>query len=103
MMVFATLLVLRGIASVCLYAALQPRFAAGTATATLVGVAVWGFSCLFPHTVFYAFGLEETSFFVFVLTWPLVETVASTIAGARVYRERGVGADRIAATAGRMA
>ena len=35
----------------------------------------------------YAFGLYETKMYVFVNTWPLVETVLATIAGARIYRE----------------
>ena len=87
MMVFATLLIVRGIASVWLYAAIRPRYAEGVRTAALAGVAVWGFSCLFPNVVLYAFGLYDTPTFAFVLAWPLVETVASTLAGAKVYRE----------------
>ena len=87
MMAFAGLLIVRGIASVWLYAAIRPRFGAGWRTASLAGAMIWGLSCLFPNTAMYAFGLYDTPTYWFVLTWPLIETVASTLAGAAIYRE----------------
>jgi hypothetical protein len=99
MMTFMLLLVLRSIASVWLYAAIRPRFGSGARTAALAGVVVFFLSCVFPNTAMYAFGLYETKMYVFVNTWPLVETVVATIAGARVYRETESGARAAVMTA----
>jgi hypothetical protein len=77
-----------GIVSVWLYAAIRPRYGAGVRTATTAGVAVWALSCLFPNVAMYAFGLIASARLFWLWTlWPLVESVAATIAGAWIYRE----------------
>jgi hypothetical protein len=87
MVTLAVLVVVTGIVSVWLYAAILPRYGAGIRTAVIAGTAVWGLSCLLPNIVMYAFGLYDTTLFWFASGWPLVETVVATIAGAKVYRE----------------
>lgn len=92
MLAFVATAFLTGIASVWLYAAIQPRHPAGMQTASIAGTAVWALSCLLPNIVLYAFGLFTAQLFWFSSVWPLVETVVATMAGGWVYRERPIGA-----------
>jgi hypothetical protein len=88
-----------GIVSVWLYAAIRPRYGAGTRTAAIAGIAVWALSCLVPNVTMYAFGLIASARLFWLWTaWPLIESVVSTIVGAWVYREDRV-ADRVPAAA----
>lgn len=76
-----------GIVAVWLYAAIRPRYGAGPRTAVVAGLAVWALSCLFPNLALYAFGLIGGGLFWIWTLWPLVASVAATLAGAWVYRE----------------
>ena len=77
-----------GVVAIWLYAAIRPRYGAGVRTAIVAGVAVWALSCLLPNVAMFAFGLIGTArLFWLWTTWPLVETVLATVAGAWVYRE----------------
>ena len=87
MMGFALAIVLTGIATVWLYAAIRPRYGAGPGSAIIAGVVVWLLGCLAPNLVMLAFGLYTVSLFWFASLWPLVEGVAAALAGAWVYRE----------------
>jgi len=76
----------QGIATVCLYAAIRPRFGAGPRTAVIAGSSVWFFSS-WMHLVWALF----TSVPVTVVLVPLVANlplvVLAGLAGARLYRE----------------
>ena len=81
-----------GIVTVWLYAAARPRLGAGPKAAALVGLAVW---VLYSGS-FAAFHLAIPLFDPIVplgnLAWGLVEVPLATVAGASLYRERGVDA-----------
>jgi len=92
MVALAVMMPVLGIISIWMYAAILPRYGTGARTATSVGVVVWALSCLMPNVVMYVFGLYEAKLFWFSIVWPLIESVAATIAGAKVYGVERVGA-----------
>ncbi|MBI4519687.1 MAG: hypothetical protein HY701_02525 [Gemmatimonadetes bacterium] len=73
--------------AVWLYAAIRPRFGAGTATAILAGVVLWALECFFPNIVMAAFSVLSGRLFWLATIIPLVELPLATLAGAWVYRE----------------
>ena len=77
-----------GVLTMWLYAATRPMYGGGARTASIVGLAVWALSCLFPNVAMLAFGLYTPQLFWFASLWPMVETVVATVLGARMY-ERG--------------
>ena len=76
----------QGIATVCLYAAIRPRFGAGARTAVMAGSSVW-FLTGWMHLVWALFtGVPVTVALVpIAVNLPLV--VLAGLAGARVYKE----------------
>lgn len=92
----ASLLVI-GWASVCMYAEFAVRSGRGAVTAAQTGALVWLLSCLVPNVILYSYGVMDGTFFWFASIWPLVSTVAGTIAGAAVHDGRR---QRTAAVAG---
>jgi hypothetical protein len=81
-----------GIAAVWLYAAIRPRFGSGARTAVLAGLAVWVMAHLWSG-VYLGMGFQGliTERLAFLpVAWGLVEAPVATLAGAWIYRERGI-------------
>ncbi len=76
-----------GIVALWLYAAMQPRFAAGAGTATRAAVAAWFLNTLLPAVAFVNLGIYSFNLSVLTSVWGLVETVIAVIVGARLYRD----------------
>lgn len=80
-----------GIMVVWLYAAIRPRFGAGTRTAAITAAFVWLF-----FTVMWggltAMGLFEHGDFLKMAAWGVVQVFAATFAGAWLYKEGEGGA-----------
>lgn len=76
-----------GVAAVWLYAAIRPRYGAGPRTALLAGGAVWLLALAVPLVGFRAAGIVPGTVFWVWMAVGLVEMLAGTLAGARVYRE----------------
>ena len=76
----------QGIATLCLYAAIRPRFGAGPKTATIAGSSVW-FLTGWMHLLWALFrGVPVTlALLPIAVNLPLV--VLAGLAGARVYKE----------------
>ena len=76
-----------GIAAIWLYAAIRPRYGPGAATALRAGFAVW----LFVHATFSlaagAMDLLPQKIMLVSALWSLPATLASTLAGASLYKE----------------
>ncbi len=84
---FAAYDLLKGIATVWIYAAIRPRFGAGARTAALAGLAVWFLTVPVP-----LLGLIPMEFFGrrFAVLWSIYDIVPMVIAavvGAWLYRE----------------
>jgi hypothetical protein len=81
-----------GVAAVWLYAAIRPRFGPGARTAVLAGLAVWVMAHLWSG-VYLGMGFQGliTERLAFLpVAWGLIEAPVATLAGAWIYRERGV-------------
>lgn len=80
---------LLGIALVCFYAAVRPRFGPGPKTAVITGLAVWfvvwflGFGGTLLSDMF------PSSLVVITLIWEFFEVPIATLAGAWLYKEEG--------------
>ena len=68
------------------YAAIQPRFGAGPATAVRAGVVVW-LSALLQYLAMTFMGMWAWSYFVTGAISFLVLTIVASIAGAMLYTE----------------
>ena len=77
-----------GIALIWVYAAIRPRFGAGSMTAIYAGLAVWFIGVLIPNTGFmvvaHLFGKHLA---LYTTAGGLVETLAGALAGAALYKE----------------
>ena len=87
-MVFFTLWgFIQGLLSVWLYAVLRDRFGAGPRTAILVGLVVWVFAWAYPNLSFGFMNMTPWRLVCIGLIWSLIETPATTVLGAWLYRE----------------
>jgi hypothetical protein len=76
----------QGIATVCLYAAIRPRFGAGPRTAAIAGISVW-FLTSWMHLLWALFTAVPPSVALVPLVVNLPLVVISGLAGARLYKE----------------
>ncbi len=76
-----------GIFTVCLYAAIRPRFGPGPKTAILAGLSVWFLTALWPAVGFAAMGLFPLRLLVIGIVWGFFELPLAALAGAWLYRE----------------
>jgi hypothetical protein len=74
------------IVMVFLYAAIRPRFGAGTGTAILAGVTIW-FVMMLSAVADAIIGLVPLSLILVAGIWGIVEFAIAAVAGAWVYRE----------------
>jgi len=75
-----------GIAAVWTYAAIRPRFGAGTRTAVYAGLITWVFVCL-PSIAQTLGGLFPPNLTLYLNALGLVTSVVATVAGAALYKE----------------
>ena len=76
----------QGITTVCLYAAIRPRFGAGPSTAAIAGISVW-FLTSWMHLVWALFTAVPVAVALVPLVVNLPLVVLSGLAGARLYKE----------------
>src|SRR5690348_10134100 len=76
----------QGIATVCLYAAIRPRFGAGPSTAAIAALSVW-FLTSWMHVVWAVFTAVPIADALVPLVVNLPLVVLSGLAGAWLYRE----------------
>ena len=76
----------QGITTVCLYAAIRPRFGAGPSTAAIAGMSVW-FLTSWMHLVWALFTAVPVAVALVPLVVNLPLVVLSGLAGARLYKE----------------
>ncbi len=76
----------QGISTVCLYAAIRPRFGAGPRTAAVAGMSVW-FLTSWMHLVWAVFTAAPVSAALAPLVVNLPLVVLAGLAGARLYKE----------------
>jgi hypothetical protein len=76
----------QGITTVCLYAAIRPRFGAGLNTAAIAGTSVW-FLTSWMHLVWALFTAVPVTVALVPLVVNLPLVVLSGVAGARLYKE----------------
>lgn len=89
MAVFVVWGFLMGLFAVWLYAAIRPRYGPGPKTAVLAGFAVWLVGYLLAAAPPAALELFPMRIMVIGLAVGLVEVIAGTLLGARLYREEG--------------
>lgn len=77
-----------GILAIWLYAAIRPRFGAGVQTAVIAAVWLWLLLCTIQWAPT-AMGLWPMSAYWGMVGWGIVQTIASVVAGAWVYKEEG--------------
>ena len=90
----------QGIATVCLYAAIRPRFGAGPSTAAIAGSTVW-FLTSWMHLVWALFTAVPLTAVLLPLVANLPLVVLAGLAGARLYAENDTRSAVSAATANR--
>ncbi len=93
---YAVILLVLGIVTIWLYAAIRARYGPGPRTAARAGLAVWiiGWGVGFGSAV--TLGIFPAGFVAIVLGWGLLECLAAALAGGVVYTEgpgSGVPAD----------
>lgn len=76
----------QGIATVCLYAAIRPRFGPGPSTAAIAGTSVW-FLTSWIHLVWALFSAAPVTVALVPLVVNLPLVVLAGLAGARLYKE----------------
>ena len=76
-----------GILIVWLYAALRPRFGAGSTTAILVGMFYWISIDLVPYAALLRFDLIPIGGVLVHWVWTVVEIPVASLVGAWVYQE----------------
>jgi hypothetical protein len=84
--VFVALTFVLGIIVVFVYAAMRPRFGAGTKTAIIAGVAIW-LVLMFAGVVDMVLGIIPVGLLVLTAIWSLVEMAVAAVAGAWLYQE----------------
>ena len=77
-----------GVLIVWLYAAIRPRFGAGTKTAIAGGVFYWISIYLVPYAAFLKFDLIPIGGVLVHWAWTVVEIPVASFVGAWVYREQ---------------
>jgi hypothetical protein len=88
-----------GIVTVWLYAALRPRFGAGTRTALIAGLTVWALAYVFAGVPQLVMGFFPSSLMWISFGYSLVEMAIASVAGAQLYREPTEGPQRVPAAA----
>jgi hypothetical protein len=76
----------QGIVTVCLYAAIRPRFGAGPGTAAIAGSSVW-FLTGWMHLVWALFSAVPVTVALVPIAVNLPLVVLAGLAGARLYKE----------------
>jgi apolipoprotein N-acyltransferase len=84
---FVVMCFLLGILMVWLYAAVRPRLGPGPKTAVIVAVLAWFMTLLWSGGAQVAMGIMPMRLTLFGLAWGLVEFLAASLVGARLYRE----------------
>jgi hypothetical protein len=79
-----------GILLVWLYAAIRPRYGPGPKTAVCAALFVWFLAYFSGNTAMYAMGIMPFGLSVIGWIWGLVELVAASLGGARIYQEATV-------------
>ena len=87
LLMFSVWGILVGIFAVWLYAAIRPRYGAGSKTAACAGAAVWGLGYLLASVTPVALHIFPRHLMAIGLAVGLVEVIAGTLAGAWLYRE----------------
>lgn len=85
--VFILMNLVLGIALVCLYASIRPRYGAGPKTAVHAGLIVWFLVWLFGYATGLVMGLWPFRLALIATVWGLIEVPLAALAGAWVYRE----------------
>jgi hypothetical protein len=81
---------LLGIAAVWLYAAIRPRYGAGSKTAIRAGLVTWAVAVFLANLGNYPLGLFPTRLLVITSIVALIEIVVATLVGAWLYKEEEV-------------
>jgi hypothetical protein len=79
-----------GIVIVLLYAMIRPCYGPGPKTAICAGLIAWFFACIYCGIIYGVILGVPINLAVLGLVWCLIEYCIAAIAGAWVYRERGV-------------
>lgn len=82
---------LTGIALVCLYASIRPRYGSGPKTAMCAGATVWLLAYALPTIGQIAMDLWPLSALITTVLWGLVEMIVAGLAGGWLYREQDRG------------
>ncbi len=77
-----------GIAGLWIYAAIRPRYGAGTRTALRAGLVAWVLGSFLPNMAFYPMHLFRGRLLALATAIALVEIVLGVLAGAAIYREK---------------
>ncbi len=77
-----------GIALVWLYAAVRPRYGAGSKTAMCAGATVWFLAYALPTIGQMAMDLWPLDALITVILWGLAEMIVAGLAGGWLYREQ---------------
>jgi hypothetical protein len=81
----------RGLGAVFIYVMMRARYGAGPKTAVGAAVASWLISSVSGPAQFIPLGFYSTALWMKVAGFQLVTSVASTLAGAAIYRENPAG------------
>ena len=84
--VFVAMTFVLGIVMVFAYAAMRPRFGAGTKTAIIAGVTIWVVA-MFASVADVVLGILPVNLLVLTGIWALVEMAVAAVAGAWAYQE----------------
>ena len=84
---FLAIVLMTGILSVWLYAAIRPRFGPGPRTALIAGFVVWVLRPGLAIANFLLMGLMPTGILLTELFWNLGAICLATLVGARIYSE----------------
>ena len=79
---------LTGIALVCLYASIRPRYGAGPKTALCAASTVWLLTYMLPTIGQIAMDLWPLGALITTVLWGLVEMIVAGLAGGWLYREQ---------------
>ncbi|MCY4587725.1 MAG: hypothetical protein OXB98_16945 [Bryobacterales bacterium] len=77
-----------GIALVCLYASIRPRYGAGPKTALCAASTVWLLTYMLPTIGQIAMDLWPLGALITTVLWGLVEMIVAGLAGSWLYREQ---------------
>ena len=86
--IFIGLNLLLGLALVCLYASIRPRYGAGPKTALRAGLLVWFLVWLYGYGMGWLMGLFPCGMAATAVVWGLVEVPLAALAGASLYKEK---------------